>query len=365
MSKLLKYRQSTFSRLHRLSFCTSSRNDEGKKRILIIGSNGTIGSKLAQYWMNQNKHELFLLDKDPATPVINQGLLNSELSHHHIQLNLLSDTCASTLSKLITQSDVVIPLAANNPFLDATWDEVVDSLDMINNIFVTCTNAQNLSNNKKTRIVYSSSNHALGGYLQEGDTLSKARERGYHDTASLDPKRVSLNPGTKFTLKNGYSMDSTPYAMPKVFAERFALSLCKLYPNNMESVILRIGWNQPGENVPSTLSALGSHGDSAEDQRDKIDEKANDESGFDRVEDCEQWFRHMWCSNADLYQLFDCAINHTFDENVSPKYTICNGVSNNSNSRWCIENEIGYKPQYNVNDYDKQNINIYNGKPFI
>ena len=143
--------------------------------------------------------------------------------------------CAkSTLSKLVSQSDIIIHFAANNPFPDATWQESIDTLDMLNNVLLSCTNPLNLENNKKTRIIFASSNHVMGGYRSQGGTLSRAKDNGYTSTASLDPDTVPLNPGTKIELKNGYKMDATPYAMPKVFGERLSYSLCQLYPKNIE-----------------------------------------------------------------------------------------------------------------------------------
>ena len=338
-----------------------------RKKIMIVGANGNLGAKLMQHWMNT--HELFLVDKDPATKSVNKCLATSELSHHHIRIDLLKDCndCSkSTLSKLVSQTDVIVHFAANNPFPDATWQESMDTVDMINNVLLSCTNQENLKNNKKTRIIFASSNHVMGGYRKQGGTLSTTIENGYESTAVLEPEHT-VNPATKIELKNGYKMDATPYAMPKVFGERLSLSLCNLYPNNIEGVVIRIGWNQPGENLPSTLSAVGSHSDSIEDEREKTDQRKDikdvNEEKYDDIDDCEDWFRHMWLSNVDIVQLFDCAVNYKFDEKVAPKWTVCNGVSNNSNSRWSVRNEIGYKPKLNVNDYDKQNKNLSTKQP--
>ena len=105
-----------------------------------------------------------------------------------------------------------------------------------------------------------------------------------------------------------------------------------------------------------------------EEEREKIAtskgaDTVGDEKRYDDIDDCEDWFRNMWLSNVDIVQLFDCAVNYKFDLDKSIKYTICNGVSNNSNSRWYIKNEIGYKPKLNVNDYDKENKNVNNKQP--
>ena len=155
------------------------------------------------------------------------------------------------------------------------------------------------------------------------------------------------------------NQDATPYAMPKVFGERLALNLCKMYPLNIESVILRIGWNQSGENLPSTLSAVGSHSESVQEQRDKVSDslesRQNGGNEFDDIDECEEYFKNMWLSNCDLVRLFDAAVNYSFTGELRNAYTICNGVSNNTDSRWNTVNDIGYKPQLNVHDYDQNN----------
>ena len=127
-----------------------------------------------------------------------------------------------------------------------------------------------------------------------------------------------------------------------------------MYPQNIESVILRIGWNQNGENLPSTLSAVGSHSDSVQDERDRVGNPLRNEnidSTFDDIDDCEAYFKNMWLSNCDLVRLFDAAVAHSFEKESGLKYTICNGVSNNADSRWSIKNDIGYVPRLNVHDY--------------
>ena len=140
-----------------------------------------------------------------------------------------------------------------------------------------------------------------------------------------------------------------------MLAQRKSQSSSILYPQHIESIVLRIGWNQCGENLPSTLSAVGSHSDSVEDEKEKLNEHKRENHGNDNINDCENWFKAMWLSNMDLLQLFDCAIYHKFDEQLVPKYTICNGVSNNDDSRWSLNNDIGYQPKLNVHDYDEQN----------
>ena len=174
-----------------------------RKKILIVGSNGTLGTKLVQHWCNV--HELFLVDKDPAVAAINQNLMQSDLMHNHITLNILNDS-KSTLRKLITQSDVVVHLAARNPFPDADWQDSMDTLDMVNHVLLSTVHSDNLRNGKKTRIIFASSNHVMGGYRKEGSTVSKAIENGYSETALFDPNKVPINPGTKIKLQNGYEM---------------------------------------------------------------------------------------------------------------------------------------------------------------
>ena len=185
----------------RRAFCSVAVAE--RKKVLIVGSNGTLGSKLVQHWCNA--HELFLVDKDPATTAINTQLLHSDLAHTHITMDLLRDSKSIT-KRLVSQSDVVVHLAARNPFPDANWQESVDSVDMVNHVLLSTVHPDNLRNDKKTRIIFASSNHVMGGYRKEGATASSATQNGHSETALFDPDSVPMNPGTKIKLQNGYEM---------------------------------------------------------------------------------------------------------------------------------------------------------------
>eukprot|EP01083_Nonionella_stella_P291047 990423_1 len=163
------YQYSSYKLSPLLNHSTYNNSTTNKKKILIIGANGNLGSKLTKHWMNT--HELFLVDKNSSTSRINKYFLDAELMHHHFTIDLLkdcNDISTSTLSKLICKSDIIIHFAANNPFPEANWSESLDTIDMINNTLLSCINSENLKNEKKTRIIFASSNHCMGGYRKEG-----------------------------------------------------------------------------------------------------------------------------------------------------------------------------------------------------
>lgn len=105
-----------------------------------------------------------------------------------------------------------------------------------------------------------------------------------------------------------------------------------------------------GENLPNTLNATGTPKD---ESLHKNDENEEDVGGnFDDRASVEQWFRNMWLSNIDLFRLFETCVRCDLDESLHG-YTIVNGVSSNSDSRWNVDdNTIGFNPIYDVNNFD-------------
>ena len=108
-------------------------------------------------------------------------------------------------------------------------------------------------------------------------------------------------------------------------------------------VSVRIGWCQPGENRPETLSATGDPGidpGSAEAHPDP-----------DGYRWAERWFRQMWLSNRDFAHLFERAINADASAWPSPSIVV-NGMSDNSGMAWSLDETrryLGYQPLDDVN----------------
>ena len=106
------------------------------------------------------------------------------------------------------------------------------------------------------------------------------------------------------------------------------------------AVLLRIGWCQPGENTPQTISAAGTP-----------------ESGlFETDPECEhdlRWFRAMWLSNGDLVRCVSAALRADASVWPSPAIVV-NAMSANRPSPWDLSagrKLIGYEPLDDVSRY--------------
>jgi NAD+ dependent glucose-6-phosphate dehydrogenase len=134
------------------------------------------------------------------------------------------------------------------------------------------------------RIVFASSNHVMGEYQSQGD----------------GPITVDMPP-----LPDG------PYAVTKLVGERLGRSLARAF--DMTFIALRLGWIQEGKNRPENLP--------------------------------HEWARHMWLSNADLVQLFDCAVEAEIEDR---SFVIVNGMSRNHSMRWDLSEAaelLGFLPK--------------------
>lgn len=305
----------------------SKLTQQNQLRLLITGGNGHIAGKLFRYF--GDTYPISLIDSSSKpNKLINNHMSNSNLKDNHkfVTTNLLEPS--NILSNEIDNSDTIIHLAAENPFPNANWMESQNCIDINNTVFMSCVDSIQRNPNKKLRIIFASSNHIMGGYL-------------FEKKPSKITINTNVNPGTKFKLSNGYQSDSTMYAIHKFQAERILYTISNKWYNNIEVIILRIGWIQPGINLPNTLHPSGDHNN--HNYGKEINKSQNDLY-------IENWFKTMWLSNIDLRLLFNCAINFKMN---NKKYYICNGVSNNTNTRWCLKNEIGYKPSMNVNDFDE------------
>jgi hypothetical protein len=99
------------------------------------------------------------------------------------------------------------------------------------------------------------------------------------------------------------------------------------------AVLLRIGWCQPGENTPQTISAAGTP------------KSGLFETDPEREHDL-RWFRAMWLSNGDLVRCVFAALRA--DASAWPSQAVVvNAVSANRPSPWDLSagrKLIGYQP---------------------
>ena len=236
---------------------------DGPRTVLITGACGNIGRKLRAAW--QDLYDLVLIDvaAEPDDP----DVIPADLAE-------LDDEWIGYFHGV----DTVIHLAANPDEL-ASWDELErPNLDAPANVF----HASALAGVE--RLVFASSNHAMGGYRDLGDMLI---------SVDLPPR------------------PDGPYGATKLLGERLGRSLALAF--DLSFVALRLGWVQEGANRPDTLP--------------------------------DEWARTMWLSNDDLVRLFECAVEADLGERTS---VVVNGMSNNRGSRWDLGGAaelLGFLPE--------------------
>lgn len=229
-------------------------DDEGAREddvrtVLITGAGGNLGRKLRAAWAD--RYDLILLDRtadetDPDVIVADLAEPDEEWM------------------ELFEEADTVVHLAANpNEF--APWEELVGpNMDAVSNVLLAA------ARSGVERVVFASSNHAMGGYREREET----------------PIHVDLPP-----------RPGNPYGATKLMGERLGRALALAF--DLTFVALRIGWVQKGENLPDTLP--------------------------------DQWARELWLSNADMTDLFTRAVEAELEPGA---FIVVNGLSKNPGTRW-------------------------------
>jgi nucleoside-diphosphate-sugar epimerase len=280
---------------------------EGKaaRRVAITGANGNLGRKLiAAFLAAPDIAAIHAIDRDVAG-----------LSPHDPRLSpIQADLRGPALLDALAGMDAVIHLAAQNPYPDASWEDASASFDMTAKLVDACAEAS------LSRLVFASSNHVMGGYK---DTPVALSDGGL--TTDLPPLV-----GTLVKTSEGL-IDSTAYAAAKLMGERVVA--VKAETGAFSAVLLRIGWCQPGENTPQTISAAGTP------------KSGLFETDPEREHDL-RWFRAMWLSNGDLVRCVFAALRA--DASAWPSQAVVvNAVSANRPSPWDLSagrKRIGYQP---------------------
>ncbi len=238
-------------------------DEDGVRVVLITGASGNIGRKLRAAWADV--YDLVLIDRQ-ADPDDSEVVV--------ADLSVLDETWLSHFHGV----DTVVHLAGNPNDL-AIWEDLEGpNIDALSNVL----HASALAGVE--RLIFASSNHAMGGYREFEDMRI---------TVDLPPK------------------PDGPYGATKLMGERLGRSLAHAF--DITFIALRIGWNQAAENLPETLP--------------------------------DDWSRGLWLSNADLVRLFDCAVESELDDRL---FVVVNGMSNNRGTRWDLTTAadlLGYYPE--------------------
>jgi nucleoside-diphosphate-sugar epimerase len=262
-------------------------NGNAALRVAITGANGNIGRKLiAALVAAPDVVSIHAIDRDVA------GLSLQDARLFTIQTDLREPGLPDALAGI----DAVVHLAAQNPYPDATWEDASASFDMTAKLSEAC------AKKGVSRLVFASSNHVMGGYK---DTPVALSDGGL--TTDLPPLAGTL-------VKTGEGLiDSTAYATAKLMGER--VLTVKAETGAFTAVLLRIGWCQPGENSPETISAAGTPKSSLVETDPKRDHDL-------------RWFKAMWLSNRDLVQAVFAALRADASEWPSPAIVV-NAMSAN------------------------------------
>jgi nucleoside-diphosphate-sugar epimerase len=280
-------------------------------RVAITGANGNLGRKLiAAFLAAPDIAAIHAIDRDVTA-----------LSSDSRLVPIQADLRGLALPDALAGVGAVIHLAAQNPYPDASWEDASASFDMTAKLVEACGKAG------VSRLVFASSNHVMGGYKDTPVALSDGG-------LSTDlPPRV----GTLVKTSEGL-IDSTAYAAAKLMGERVVAA--KAETGAFSAVSLRIGWCQPGENTPQTISAAGTPKSSLF------------ETDPERDHDL-RWFRAMWLSNGDLGRCVFAAVRAEASAWPSPAIVV-NAMSANRPSPWDLSagrKLIGYEPLDNVSTY--------------
>mmetsp|Transcript_15171 Transcript_15171/g.32126 ORF Transcript_15171/g.32126 Transcript_15171/m.32126 type:complete len:340 (+) Transcript_15171:110-1129(+) len=314
------------------------------KTIVITGGLGNLGSKLCHHILssqenNIHKYKVILLEHpnfiNPDKPLPHNDATVLPIDLGNPTANDGKD--AAKLKEALEGADALIHFSAVNPYPNATWSECAQSMGHTFYIFqmaVLC---------KVRRVILASSNHVMGGY----------KDISTHGPASVHPHSdpmvgtLPLNPQTL-----ALSGDARAYAAAKLAGERLAMTLAELHGDTTSFVVLRIGWCQPGENLPATLTAAGSppeflldgeeEGGGANGEEDNAKKQGEEDDKKDEL-----WFKRMWLSNRDFLSYFDAALRLEVPttegdgegphRNVRRGFVLVNAMSKNKDAKWNLD----------------------------
>lgn len=183
---------------------TSYKAPEKRRKVLVTGAAGRIGSYFAEH--SHRKYELILLE-----PNFDKDTRNLERFGHLVEGDV---TDLDRMKKVFAGIDTILHLAAN-PAPDATWQSVRDlNITGTYNVFAAAKACD------CRRVIYASSIHAVSGY--PADVQVKTSE--------------PVNPGDL-------------YGVSKCFGEAMARFMA--VQENLSAIAIRIGGFLPHESIQS------------------------------------------------------------------------------------------------------------------
>jgi nucleoside-diphosphate-sugar epimerase len=279
------------------------------RRIVITGANGNLGRKIIPALLRLETVEA-IVGLDPRMP---EDRIDPRVESRETDLT----RPISQWSDALAGADTIIHLAATNTSPDSGWDHAFAAFDM------TARLALYSVANGVERMIFASSNHAMGGHFHmEGPSPEPGSLKG-----DLLPW-----PGTKWS-GGGREVHSIIYGSSKGYGERMMAMAAEASEGRLTTISIRIGWVQMGENRRETISSDGMPVPRGE-------EPSNDDTPAAR------WFKGMWMSNRDLEQLLCRAVEADTVSWPSASIVV-NGVSNNPQMGWSLdegERYIGYVP---------------------
>jgi nucleoside-diphosphate-sugar epimerase len=297
-------------------------NETIQNGIAVTGALGNLGWKLLCHLAEHSAApRLVGLDLRPAEPGRLEKLQTlSEIHADPARIELLAcdlgDFHDARWRNVIHEVSAVVHFAARNPFPEATWDDATRSMDMTNHISQASADSSTLK-----RFVFASSNHVMGRYKDANIGAGQLHTE------------LEAGVGTRW-FTGQKEMDSTIYATAKFAGERQCRTLGQ--KGDTSFVCVRIGWCQPGENLPGTLSAAGTP-----------TQQSDPDPGLDQTN---RWFKEMWLSNRDFLHLFDRAL--LTDALEWPENCIVvNGMSHNTQMAWDLTRTrrfLDYAPKDDV-----------------
>jgi nucleoside-diphosphate-sugar epimerase len=221
---------------------------------------------------------------------------------------------------ILNRVSAVVHFAAKNPYPEADWNDATVSLDMTHYVCQVAADSPTVQ-----RLVFATSNHVMGRY----------KDAGLQQPGQLN---TDLDAGVGTLWNTGHAdVDSTIYAVAKFAGERLCKTLGKRTKGQTSFACIRIGWCQPGDNRPETLSAAGTPTETSDTNNPEL-------------EHTNHWFKTMWLSNRDFLHLFTRAIEAE-STNWPDGCVIVNGMSNNTGMVWDLgatRRYLGYNPQDDV-----------------